>query len=229
MSSYIRNKPFFPNFIDPVRSDHSFDFSTPKPLTQIDEISSSNKAISPEYNGHEPQPDGIVGELNDDQKLVLIVFFRDLCPALLSAPTQQCNKTNCQLIHEFPDGCHLEQQLLRNSLRDAEQVYEFILMFPSALRRRYFPALARVFVKRNQIEMLKKLVRDGQKIIPFLGFGYFVDEAISSGWTKFAAVKFVIANYADTPDARRAIVGLIGTTDVDVIHFIDYLQKVYQG
>lgn len=226
LSKYIRKKPIFPNFVDPVPENHKFEYPQPlEPrLTQIDEISSSNREVSPDHNGNEVHnigQDGFVGKLNKDQKFMLIVFFGNLCPAVVSQ--QRCNSTVCDLTHVAPDNHFLEQQLLRNTLRDAENVYEFVQKFPSELRNRYFSVFARIFVDRKN---LKQLVRDSQKIVPFNGFGPIINGMVTNGWLKCDAVKFLIANHVDTPEARISITELIGTTGSDVIKFIAYLKKI---
>ena len=148
-----------------------------------------------------------------------------MCSAVLSPPTYKCILTDCRLLHELPDDHYLEQQLLKNPLALSKNIYKFVQEFPVALRKKYFPAFARVFAGRNQTEMLKLLIQDCQKHSPIDGFNLLVDNMTSNGWTNFEAIKFVIENHSDTPDARQALLKIIGTSGSDVIKFVDYLQK----
>lgn len=199
--------------------------STPE-LTQIAEISSSNMKISPERKTNEGtiNQDELVGELSDDEKYLLVIYFKGLCPTML-APSRQCNVPDCHSEHTFPIAAYLEQQLLKNSLRDIEKVYGLILKFSSTIRCKYFPVFAKIFAQRIQTNLLKRLVRDIQNVKP-ISFECFIKALTSTGWSRCGTISFIIDNHVDSLEARQAILGLIGTTGQDVIHFTSYLVKI---
>lgn len=234
LSKYIIKKPFFPNFIDPIPLNYEpkpkrLPYLQPK-LIQIDKISSSNMRTSTESSSSsdvEHTPNGIVSPLTRDQEHMLLAFFNDLCHSLVASKPSQCMfGDRCRMNHELPDEHYVERQLLKNFLKEAESSYKFFLLFPSALRHRFFPAFVRYFVARNSKKMLAKLVKDCQKIPPYNDFELIIKTMVSQSWTRCDALKFVIKNHKDSPDSRQTLVQLIGSTGKDVSKFIDYLQQI---
>ena len=213
MRNCIPKKPFFPNCSNPVLRNYEVISPVPecesplnslitqkievivKRINNIQEFININSE-NIQINGN----DGIVGPLNSARTMMLIVYFKDLCSDFLKPPPHKCNKVNCHFSHKPPDDRYLEKQLFKNSLTDGRNVYDFVQMFPFALRKQYFPAFAKVFAARNQIEMLKRLVQDYQKLFPFDEFNILIDKMTNNGWTKNNAINFMIENHANSPN-----------------------------
>lgn len=226
LESLSVRKPFFRNFIDPVPLNHQLRI----PPDQVPEVSCSNgkaDTIQPEAAEDQDEDHEFVTtpELTQEMNIMLIVFFKNVC---LAALTRGCDDEQCSHSHELPDHFHLKRQLLNNSLKDLESVYDFVLKLPRQRRIRFFPAFAGVFAKFQQMSMMKRLIRDYQKIDTADGFDYILDALVRNGCSKHTAVKFLIDHHIDSPEARKKIFGIIGNTGQDFVKFLDYVHKVQQ-
>jgi hypothetical protein len=121
-------------------------------------------------------------------EIVLMIFFGNLCPSLVST-VRKCNIETCLHEHSPPSAEHLELQLLRNSKSDAEEVYTLVNQFPENLRTRFLPVFLKVFVQRQQFKALKDLVKDCQD--RKINIRFIVVELERQGWGILDALKLI--------------------------------------
>lgn len=223
-------KPFFPNFVDPVPFDHKFNIPKAKPTTFVlpqptQSIECNSIPVTPLRNTDGENVDQVV--LNEGHGILLMAFFDDICPVSIFCK-YPCLDAECSAkTHQLPTADFLEGQLAINPSSDVQKVYEFVQLFPTEKRCRYFPAFAKIYARKNQHQLLIDLIKNCQKSKKTLNcFENIVDALLLSGWSKYEAIKFLVDNHEDSKEARDVLVPIIGSSRSDVTKFMKYLNMV---
>ena len=176
--------PFFPNILNsnqisvnlvPSRSSRNAEM----PATGIQQlITLTTPPILP----------SAILSFDHQMELMRIVFFKNLCPSVISK-FGHCTR-NCKKSHSPPSPQHLEKQLLKGTKADSKNVYEFITKFPKDLREKFLPVLSKVFIKQQQMTILKQLVQDCQKMD--IENTFVAEEMVRVGWSLLDAAKWII-------------------------------------
>jgi hypothetical protein len=123
-----------------------------------------------------------------EAEIQLEVYFNNLCTSLLFS--SQCEKSNCDRNHDLPSVEYLENSLLKNSPKDCRQAFKLLLKSQSDLRNHFFPAFARLFARRKDYDLMKELLKETQKTVPFKGNDYIIYALIQNGWETADAIHF---------------------------------------
>ena len=172
----------------------------------------------------------------DNTDFLFIRFFKNVCPALFFNENG-CDNPECEASHVTPDeaGNILQQQLLKSLFDNVIEVYNMVVCkFAPVHREKFLPAFANVFARNRKIRVwsqaLKKMIRDCQGMDPFPGFDSIINALKQSGMTLVEAIKFLINNqheFTSNQEATRAeIFRFIGNTGVDVLEFVDYMNRI---
>jgi hypothetical protein len=120
----------------------------------------------------------------------LTQIFNGLCPSLIK-PAEKCEDLKCSESHSLPTVLQVQQQLEKGTKLDTENVYRFLLTFPQKLRIKFIPAFANVFIKCQQMDMVKQLALDCKKLK--IDTSFIVAAMTQNGWNLLSAAKFVIS------------------------------------
>lgn len=137
-----------------------------------------------------------------EAEFVLSVFFSAYCRSDLQ-DLKGC-AGGCNKLHDFLDVEGLETKLiLKTDMRD--RCYELVKTFAIKIRFRCFRTFANIYAEQKKFDHLKKLIQETQRV-DHNEFDFIV-EALEqrSGFTKHAAIKFVIENTTNTQNALQAI------------------------
>lgn len=192
---------------------------------QSDTSSTSSKGVAKKIKSSVLNDKGEV-DLEFPYLLLIVVMFKDMCPDQLFKPGG-CDDLECyHLTHEMPGIDHLTKRLQQVNYEDAFNGYKLVATkFPQKFRDQFMPAFIEFFAEKKLQRHLKELIVDTQRLSPEFDFNSIVDAMLRNRWTRKAAVRFIVDNHEDSPQARNAIIKLIGTTGIDVTHFVDYLLK----
>lgn len=229
LSRYMSIKPFFPNFVDPVPPGFTLKTEA-DPLdderseqTQGGEAIQSNVSVTPE-KGNENEAVFVQNKVN---KNLLQSLFNDVCADIIFRE-QGCMKAECEAqTHQLPSVELVAKKLEESTALGVQNALELILLFPDEQRRRYFPALAKVYAQNSELHQMESLIKHCQKSPKTIScFENVVDALSLSGWSYSESLKFLIDNHKDTEESRKVILSMIGSTGNDVIKFIDYLNMI---
>lgn len=166
-------------------------------------------------------------EMDDESWHMMINFFKDMCPEQLFLP-EGCNDPDCfHLTHDLPNAEYLARRLRCMNYKSCHNIYKLVVrMFPRDLRDYFMPAFVEFFVEHRLTNYLRDLVRDHQKSSPDFGFDTIVEGMMRVYWSRADAIRFIINNHSDSPQARIAITKLIGNSGGDAVKFVDYLSML---
>lgn len=204
LSAYLVNKPFFPNFMDPVPTGHKFAFeeqheqkaTAEDPRTGLKitidcprQIFAATKQLTkltapPIVPTFPPAPQTLDKEANS----MLVRFFNNLCPSIVS-PADNCDADDCDHLHSPPTAELVEEQLEKATKSEREHIYAFFITFPQSLRIRFLPAFANIFIRREQTEAIKRLVLDCREFD--IDYNLIVDALVRNGSTLLKAIAFI--------------------------------------
>lgn len=133
---------------------------------------------------------------------LLSVFFAAYCRSDLQ-DLKGC-PGGCDKLHDFLDVEDLESKL-RSKTEMKDRCYQLVKSLAIKICFRCFRASANIYDEQKKFDHLKKLIQETQRVD--LNEFDFIVEALEqrSGFTKHAAIKFVIENTTNTQNALQAI------------------------
>ena len=180
----MNHEPYFPNILNPNKISLK---SVPSQSSKKSLISATGIQQLITLTTPPILPSAILS-FDNQMELMRIVYFKNLCPSVISK-FGKCTP-NCMKLHSPPSRRHFEKQLLKGTKEDSRNVYEFVAKFPKNLREKFLPIMSKVFVKQQQMTMLKRVIKDCQHMQ--LDNRFVAEEMVRMGWSLLDAAKWII-------------------------------------
>ena len=180
----VNHEPYFPNILNPNKISLK---SVPSQSSKKSLISATGIQQLITLTTPPILPSAILS-FDNQMELMRIVYFKNLCPSVISK-FGKCTP-NCMKLHSPPSRRHFEKQLLKGTKEDSRNVYEFVAKFPKNLREKFLPIMSKVFVKQQQMTMLKRVIKDCQHMQ--LDNRFVAEEMVRMGWSLLDAAKWII-------------------------------------